>query len=260
MSIQAEHLSEASALFFELLRRRMIPNHDRALLPYFEKDEVREALKLLTDEAGVWIIQGPQQVHLVSRPEGSAFATSFTHLRRRYPDIETKRYFYILNVILLVFLAEVDVEATRRLRWESNGVSYYQLEKQVDAVLKQWSKQQEESAGTFALSWGLAVEEMAAIWETMAVDDESDRDRLSGNRRSHLGLIHQALRLLKDEGLIYIVEDEKRAIPRGELYERLEAVYHHQDRYREMKRLVREAYGGQTVGGEEEGDAPAGED
>lgn len=238
MSIQAEHLTEASALFFELLRRRMIPNQDRALLPYQEKDEVREALKLLTEEAGVWVVQGAQHVHLVSRPEGSAFATSFTHMKRRYPDVETKKYFHVINVILLVFLAEVDVEASRRLRWESNGISYYQLEKQVDAVLAQWSKQQSETEGAFSRSWGLAVEEMGELWRTMAVDDESDRDRLSGNRRTHLGLIHMALRLLKDEGLLYIVEDEKRAIPRNELYERLEAVYHHQDRYREMKELV----------------------
>lgn len=238
MSIQAEHLSEASALFFELLRRRMIPNQDRALLPYLEKDEVREALKLLAEEAGVWVVQGTQHVHLVSRPEGSAFATSFTHMKRRYPDVETKKYFHVINVILLVFLAEVDVEASRRLRWESNGISYYQLEKQVDAVLAQWSKQQAESEGGFSRSWGLAVDEMGELWRTMAVDDESDRDRLSGNRRTHLGLIHMALRLLKDEGLLYIVEDEKRAIPRSELYERLEAVYHHQDRYREMKELV----------------------
>jgi hypothetical protein len=255
MSIEAEHVTEASALFFELLRRRMIPNHDRALLPFLEKDEVREALKLMTDEAGVWVVQGPQHVHLVARPEGSVFATSFTHMKRRYPDLETKRYFYLMNVIVLVFLAEVDVEATQRLRWESNGVSYYQLEMQVDSVLKQWGKQQESTAGAFGLSWGLAVEEMIELWDTMAVDDETDRDRLSGNRRTHLGLIHMALRLLKDENLIFIVEDEKRAIPRGELYERLEAVYHHQERFREMKRLVLESAGKQFTGRGEETNA-----
>lgn len=255
MSIHVEHVSEASALFFELLRRRMIPNHDRALLSYQEKDEVREALKLLADEAGVWVVQGVEHVHLVARAEGSVFATSFTHMKRRYSDVETKRYFHLMNVILLVFLAEVDVETSRRLRWESNGVSYYQLEKQVDAVLKQWEKQQEQSAGSFGVSWGLAVEEMAELWHTMAVDDESDRDRLSGNRRTHLGLIHMAVRLLKEEGLIYIVEDEMRIIPRSVLYERLEAVYHHQERYREMKRLVLESSGSEQSEWKEEQDA-----
>jgi hypothetical protein len=248
MSIQAEHLSQASAVFFELLRRRMIPNHDRALLPYFEKDEVREAMKLMSDEAGVLIVRGPQHVHFVSRPEGSVFATSFTQMKKRYPDVETKRYFHLMNIILFVFLSEIDVEATRRLRWESNGVSYYQLEKQVDLVLKQWKQQQESSEGTFSLSWGLAVEEISELWQTMAVDDENDRDRLSGNRRTHLGLIHMALRLLKDENLIYIVEDEKRVIPRSELYERLEVVYHHQERYRELRRLVMETTFEKTEG------------
>lgn len=240
MSIQTEHVSQASALFFELLRRRMIPNHDRVLLPYFEKDEVREAMKLMSEEAGVLIVRGPQHVHFVSRAEGSVFATSFTHMKKRYPDVETKRYFHLMNIILLVFLSEIDVEASRRLRWEANGVSYFQLEKQVDSVLEQWRKQQESSAGTFSISWGLAIEEISELWQTMAVDDESERDRLSGNRRTHLGLIHMALRLLKDENLIYIVEDEKRVIPRSELYERLEAVYHQQERYRELKKLILE--------------------
>jgi hypothetical protein len=240
MSIQAEHLSQASAVFFELLRRRMVPNHDRVLLPYFEQDEVREAIKLIADEAGIMIVQGTEHVHFVSRPEGSVFATSFTQMKKRYPDIESKRYFHLMNIILLVFLAEVDVEASRRLRWESNGVSYYQLEKQVDAVLSRWKQQQEESAGVFSLSWGLAVDEMVELWQTMAVDDEGEKERLSGNRRTHLGLIHMAMRLLKDENLVYIVEDEKRIIPRSELYERMEAVYHHQERFREMKRLVNE--------------------
>jgi hypothetical protein len=169
------------------------------------------------------------------------FATSFTQMKKRYPDIETKRYFHLMNVILLVFLAEVDVEATKRLRWESNGVSYYQLEKQVNAVLEQWSKKQDETEKAFSLSWGLAVDEMAELWRTMPVDDDNERERLTCNRRTHLGIIHMALRLLKDENLLYIAEDEKRAIPRSELYERLEAVYHHQERYREMKRLVLEA-------------------
>jgi hypothetical protein len=250
VSIQAEYLTQASGIFFELLRRRMVPNHDRTLIPFFERDEVREAIKLIADEAGVLIVQGPQQVHLVSRPEGSVFATSFTQMKKRYPDIETKRYFHLLNVILLVFLAEVDVEATKRLRWESNGVSYYQLENQVNAVLEQWKKKQDETVGAFSLSWGLAVDEMAELWRTMPVDDDNERERLSGNRRTHLGLIHMALRLLKDENLLYIAEDEKRAIPRSELYERLEAVYHHQERYRELKRLVLEAQPKRHEGGE----------
>jgi hypothetical protein len=241
LSIQAEYLSQASGVFFELLRRRMVPNHDRTLLPFFEREEVREAMKLIADEAGVLVVQGPQHVHLVSRPEGSVFATSFTQMRKRYPDVETKRYFHLMNVILLVFLAEVDVEATKRLRWESNGVSYYQLEKQVNAVLEQWSKKQDETEKAFSLSWGLAVDEMAELWRTMPVDDDNERERLTGNRRTHLGIIHMALRMLKDENLLYIAEDEKRAIPRSELYERLEAVYHQQERFREMKSLVLEA-------------------
>ncbi len=244
MSIPSEHVQQASFIFFQLLKRRMIPNRDHVLSPLFEVDEVREAIKVMADEAGVVILQAPEHVHFVSRPEGSVFATSFTQMKKRYSDIESKKYFYLMNVILLVFLAEVDVEASRRMRWETNGVSYYQLEKQVHTVLSRWKQEQAESSGAFSVEWGMAVQDLTELWDSMAVDEESEQkdNRLYGNRRTHIGLIHTAIRTLKDENLVYIIEDEKRIIPRNELYERMESIYHHQERYQEMKQAIAAAF------------------
>ncbi|QGQ94162.1 hypothetical protein EHS13_04190 [Paenibacillus psychroresistens] len=243
MSIHIEYVQQASTIFFQLLRRKMIPNQDHLLTAFFEQDEVREALKVMADEAGVMIVQAPSHVHLVARAEGSVFATSFTQMRKRYTDIESKKYFYLMNVILLVFLAEVDVEAARRMRAETNGVSYYQLEKQVHAVLMRWKQEQLVSATAFSANWGIAIEEIAELWETMAVDDDSDKEgRLIGTRKTHIGLIHMAIRTIRDENLVYISEDEKRIIPRNELYERMEAIYHQQDRYQAMKAAIAQAF------------------
>lgn len=243
MSIHIEYVQQASTIFFQLLRRRMIPNQDHLLTAFFEQDEVREALKVMADEAGVMIVQAPSHVHFVARAEGSVFATSFTQMRKRYTDIESKKYFYLMNVILLVFLAEVDVEAARRMRAETNGVSYYQLEKQVHAVLMRWKQEQLASATAFSADWGIAIEDIAELWETMAVDDDSDKEgRLIGTRKTHIGLIHMAIRTIRDENLVYISEDEKRIIPRNELYERMEAIYHQQDRYQAMKAAIAKAF------------------
>lgn len=243
MSLHIEYVQQASTIFFQLLRRRMIPNRDHLLTPFFEQDEVREALKVMADEAGVMIVQAPGHVHFVARAEGSVFATSYTQMRKRYTDIESKKYYYLMNVILLVFLAEVDVEAVRRMRAETNGVSYYQLEKQVHTVLMRWKHDHLSSSTTFSADWGFAIEDMAELWETMAVDDDADKEgRLMGTRKTHIGLIHMAIRTIRDENLIYISEDEKRIIPRNELYERMEAIYHQQDRYQAMKNAIAKAY------------------
>jgi len=240
MSMQTEHIQQASTIFFQLLRRRIIPIQDHLLGPMFEQDEVREALKMMADEAGVMIVQGAVNVHFVSRAEGSVFATSFTQMRKRYTDIESKKYFYLMNLILLIFLAEVDVESSRRMRWETNGVSYYQLEKLVHTVLMRWKQEQLASSGHFSKEWGLAVDDMVELWENMAVDEETSEKevRLLGSRRTHLGLIHMAIRTIRDEQLVYVIEDEKRIIPRNELYERMEGIYHQQERYQDMKAAI----------------------
>lgn len=240
MSISNQQLQDAAKLFFHLLNRKMVFTNDPIMAPYFEEDGVRDALKILAEESRTRIIQTADRIHLVARPEGSIFATSFTQFKKRYGEVETKKHFYLMNLIIFVFLAEIDIPSSSNLRWEHAGVSYYLLEKNMTIALAEWYKENKETEGKFSEAYGLAINEMADLWGSMAVDSdtESEDERISSSRRTHIGLIHTAIRVLRDEGLVYIVEDEKRVIPRIELYERLEEGYHQQARYEEMRDLV----------------------
>ncbi|WP_042458832.1 DUF6063 family protein [Neobacillus dielmonensis] len=240
MSISTQQLQDAAKIFFQLLNRKMVLTNDPMMSPYFEEDGVRDALKVLAEESRTRIIQTADRIHLVARPEGSIFATSYTQFKKRYGEVETKKHFYLMNLIIFVFLAEIDIPSTSNLRWEHAGVSYYLLEKNMTQLLAEWDKENKDTEGKFSEAYGLAVNEMAELWGSMAVDSdtENEDERISSTRRTHIGLIHTAIRVLRDEGLVYIIEDEKRVIPRIELYERLEEGYHQQARYEEMRDIV----------------------
>ncbi|MFL6516965.1 MAG: hypothetical protein ACJ8GL_02680, partial [Bacillus sp. (in: firmicutes)] len=61
-----------------------------------------------------------------------------------------------------------------------------------------------------------------------------------GNRRTRIGLIAGAMRLLETEGLIAILDrdDIAKVIPKQELFERIEYLYHDYDRYEFFKQLM----------------------
>lgn len=239
MSMSTEQLQQAAKIFFQLLSKKIISAQDPVLAPYFEQDEVRDALRVLTDESRTRLIATADRLHLVARPEESIFSNSFSQLKLKNSDIESKRHFYLINLIIVLFLVEIDMPSTTNIRWEHSGVSYYLLEKRMTDILAKWKRLQEETEGRFSEEYGLAVIDMAELWQSIAVDGEDlHEDKLIGTKRTHIGLIHIAMRLLRDEQLVYIIADEKRVIPKIELYERLEAGYHQQARYEEMKELI----------------------
>lgn len=240
MSISTQQLQDAAKIFFHLINRKIVQTNDPVLSSYFEDDGVRDALKILTEESRTRLIQTADRIHLVARPEGSIFATSFTQFRKKYSDVENKKYFYLINLLIFIFLTEIDIPSTSNLRWEHAGVSYYLIEKNMTKVLEEWYSKNEGSEGKFSEAYGLAVTDMYELWKAMAVDTDNDMndERITSTRKTHIGLIHMAMRLLRDENLVYIIEDEKRVIPKMELYERLEEGYHQQARYEEMRELV----------------------
>lgn len=237
--MEREDLQQAAALFFLLLKRKVLSLDDPLAQAYIRSEGIRDALRILVDESGTELLQTPERLHLVARPQGSVFATTFSHMKSRYSELETKKFFYLQSIILLVFMAEIDVENGGRLRWENQGVSYYQLERQVTQVLKRWREKEEESVGVFSRNWGLAVQEMADLWDSLSTQDETGENPASLTRRTRLGNIALAMRVLRDENLVYISEDILRVTPRPELYERLEGIYHRQDRYNEIRTLIR---------------------
>lgn len=237
--ITLEQSHKAAMIFFQLLKSKTMKTGDPTLQPFFEDNDVRAILISMAAEAGLQILQMQEHLHLVSRPEGSVFATSFMQLRDKYPEVENRKFFYLLCLIVMIFLAEIDTETAAHLRWESNGVSYHYLEKRIAEVLQRWNAREHESQGQFSAEWGLAVQEMVEIWEHIALDDEN-RLRLMRSRKTRIGLIHMAMKLLQDEGLVHIEEQESaiRVTPKTVLYERLEGLYHDSNRYEELKELI----------------------
>jgi hypothetical protein len=73
----------------------------------------------------------------------------------------------------------------------------------------------------------------------MEVSDDDDRIK-KANRRTRIGLIASAMRLLEAEGLVVILDrdDIPKAIPKIELFERIEYLYHDYDRYELFKKLM----------------------
>ena len=67
-------------------------------------------------------------------------------------------------------------------------------------------------------------------------------------RGTRYSFIHEALKPLADQKLVYDNTRELKIIPKNELYERLENLYHRQERYSQIMELI-------STGREEESDA-----
>jgi hypothetical protein len=205
---------------------------------------MRSIVNTIAAEGGLRVFHTPQNIHLVSKSRGSNFANSYTQMKEKYSGLERKRFFYLANIIICVFLSEVDKESHVRIRWEEEGISYYRLADLVSATLKSWQERDEEEEN-FSQEWSLAVEEVAELWLTefseyklSQVDDSIDVTRTKNNR---LSFINTALKPLSEQGLIIDNSDELKIIPRPELYERLDEIYKNQERYRQFKKLINQS-------------------
>ncbi|KUP23004.1 DUF6063 family protein [Paenibacillus sp. DMB5] len=250
MSYTLEQLQQASRLFFDLLRRKVISLDDPAAAECLQDNGAYDALQYLAKEGGCRIMNSGHRLHLLVNPLGSGFATNFTQLRNKYSRIERKTHLHIINVIILVFLAEMDQDE-QHFKPGQDSMSYIQLADQVSAVLKAWYEMDEE--GKFSKQWRLDIQAMYKVWASLYMQTKSqeDADTLSRGSGSRIGLIHEGMKLLEDEHLVFISESEKRIFPREELYERMRYLYHDVDRYKELKALI-----GSTLA-EKEGDAHA---
>ena len=136
----------------------------------------------------------------------------------------------------------MDKETHIRIRWEEQGVSYAKLEDLVTKTLESWMKRQQEE-NEFAQEWGIALEQIYDLWidefslfKQTQTTGKIDVVNTKGTRYS---FIHEAIKPLSDQKLIYDNTNELRIIPRNELYERLDYVYHSQERYMQMINMIR---------------------
>ena len=241
MPYSREQIEDGAALFFRLLDEQIISIADPLADKYRKDGELRNVVKTMASEGGLQVFSTPQHVHLVSRGRGSNFANSYTQMKEKYSGLKRKKYFYLANIIISVFLSEIDKEKHVRIRWEEEGISYYRLADLVTSTLETWQQRQKEEE-KFSEEWSLAIEEIAELWLTQfseyKMSQKEDRVEVTRTTENRLSFINTALKPLTEQGLIIDNKEELEIIPKPELYERLDELYHNQKRYQKFKELI----------------------
>ncbi len=235
--MNSETMKKASAVYFSLLKDKAIDENSEHFQSYFEP-EVRQAVLIMADESGTYIIETPKRIQLVVQPTGSVFATNFTHMKEKHRQIETKKHFHLMSIVIMAFLASIDRNQAAKIRTKREGISYYALERQVNELVMNWDSQLKGNP-SFGEEERIDMKEVVTVWKYMEVDTD-DFGTKKGNRRTRIGLITTAMRLLETEGLIIILDrdDIPKAIPKPELFERIEYLYHDYDRYEMFKKMM----------------------
>ncbi|GLB60494.1 DUF6063 family protein [Cytobacillus sp. NCCP-133] len=236
--MSAESIKKASAVYFTLLKEKVIDENSEHFQAYFDPD-VRQTVLLLADESGTYIIESPKRIQLVVQPTGSVFATNFTHMKDRHKQVETKKHFHLMSVVIMAFLAGIDQNQAAKIRTKREGISFYALERQVNDVIMNWESIL-KAKQDFGEDEKIDMKDVVTTWKYMEVDTD-DYGAKKANRRTRIGLIASSMRLLETEGLIVILdrEDIPKAIPKQELFERIEYLYHDYDRYEMFKELMK---------------------
>ncbi|MGY6210429.1 MULTISPECIES: DUF6063 family protein [Cytobacillus] len=236
--MNAESIKTASAVYFTLLKDKVIDENSEHFQAYFDPD-VRQTVLLMADESGTFIIESPKRIQLVVQPTGSVFATNFTHMKDRHKQVETKKHFHLMSVVIMAFLAGIDRNQAAKIRTKREGISFFTLERQVNDVIMNWDSLL-KAKPDFGEEEKIDMRDVVTTWKYMEVDTD-DYGARKANRRTRIGLIASAMRLLETEGLIIILdrEDIPKAIPKQELFERIEYLYHDYDRYEIFKELMK---------------------
>ncbi|WP_394583729.1 DUF6063 family protein [Cytobacillus firmus] len=236
--MSAESIKTASAVYFTLLKDKVIDENSEHFQAYFDP-AVRQTVLLMADESGTFIIESPKRIQLVVQPTGSVFATNFTHMKDRHKQVETKKHFHLMSVVIMAFLAGIDRNQAAKIRTKREGISFYTLERQVNDVIMNWDSLLKAKPG-FGEEEKIDMRDVVTTWKYMEVDTD-DYGARKANRRTRIGLIASSMRLLETEGLIIILdrEDIPKAIPKQELFERIEYLYHDYDRYEMFKELMK---------------------
>ncbi|MBY0096104.1 DUF6063 family protein [Mesobacillus maritimus] len=235
--MSAETIKKASAVYFTLLKEKVIDENSEHFQTYFDP-EVRQTVLLLADESGTYIIESAKRIQLVVQPTGSVFATNFTHMKDKHKQIETKKHFHLISVVIMSFLASIDRNQAAKIRSQREGISFYALERQVNELIMNWDNMLKNNP-SFGEAEKIDMKEVVTTWKYMEVDTD-DFGVKKANRRTRIGLITTAMRLLETEGLIVVLDRDEipKAIPKQELFERIEYLYHDYDRYEMFKKLV----------------------
>jgi hypothetical protein len=160
-------------------------------------------------------------------------------MKDRHKQVETKKHFHLMSVVIMAFLASIDRSQAAKIRTKREGISFYTLERQVNDVIMNWDSILKVKQD-FGEEEKIDMKDVVTTWKYMEVDTDEYGSK-KANRRTRIGLIASSMRLLETEGLIVILdrEDIPKAIPKQELFERIEYLYHDYDRYEMFKELMK---------------------
>lgn len=240
MSYTSEDIRKASELFFHLLKNRVLPASDILTVQFYDNNDISEIVKNMAEQGGLRVFATRQNLHLVAEGEGSIFATTYTHMRERYNKLYRKKHFYLANIIICIYLSEIDQENNFSFRIEDASISFYKLEEIITDTLDSWKKRNEEEE-SFSKDFAIAIDEIYSLWTVEMSHSKEGKDGVGFSLSSHtrLGFINEALKPLEQEGLIINLVNENKIIPKEELYERLENLYHGGDRYNEIMEIIK---------------------
>lgn len=240
MGYTNEDIRKASELFFRLLDNKVLPASDILANEFYEDNNISEIVKNMAEEGGLRVFGTRENLHLVADGEGSIFATTYTQMKGKYNKLYRKKHFYLANIIICIYLAEVDREDNFSFRIEDAAISYYKLEEIITNTLDSWKKRSEKE-DSFSKEFAISINEIHNLWMVEMSHSKEGKDgvgfSLSGQTR--LGFINEALKPLEQEKLIINLHNENRIIPKDELYERLEYLYHSGDRYNEIMEVIK---------------------
>ncbi|MEA1975910.1 MAG: DUF6063 family protein, partial [Bacillota bacterium] len=97
-----EKLKSATKIFFYLLNNNIVNKSESIVRDYIEDNEVRNNVEIMIEEAGLSIIVSHENLHLIVKPDNSQFATSYTHMKSKYTDLKSKKYFHLANIIITI--------------------------------------------------------------------------------------------------------------------------------------------------------------
>src|SRR6478736_36091 len=185
-----ETIKKASAIYFSLLKEKVIDENSEHFQSYFEPD-VRQTVLLLADESGTYIIETPKRIQLVVQPTGSVFATNFTHMKEKHRQIETKKHFHLISVVIMAFLASIDRNQAAKIRTKREGISYFALERQVNDLVMNWDSILKANPA-FGEEERIDMKDVVTTWKYMEVDTD-DYGTKKANRRTRIGLIASSM-------------------------------------------------------------------
>ncbi|MED4632863.1 DUF6063 family protein [Peribacillus frigoritolerans] len=239
--LNMESVEIANEIYSALLVRRALKDTDSLVTQYKDKDNesVRQILKNRCKVEGTEILLGNSYLHLIAR-DNSVYASSFSVLKEKHYSLENKRLLHLIGLIQFTFFSESSTDITSsQIDWLHNGISYYKLIEDVDKVITPLYERQLKTDGEFSKSFSIAIDDIYHIWKDKDTDSPF-RKIVTANNKTKFGLVHTAMKILQEDGLVFIkvIKKNAEAVPTQVLHERLDLQFNNNSKFQEIKNMI----------------------